>query len=471
MLRDRVDGAFCPSVFATLFQSRDELLRVGLGETRLGAGAPESTTVYRIASCSKSFTASALMILRDRGLLELDAPITNFVPEFTQAASEIAYDPPTIRMLMSMSGGLPTDDPWADRQESISSEALRSIVSAGVHLTTAPGAKFQYSNLGYALLGQVVEVATGRAFREFVKEEILLPMELHDTDYEEGVVNDERLARGYRKGIDGWVELEYSGPGAFSCIGGLFSSGRDLARWVRWLASALDDRPSEAGPLCVSSRREMQQIVTAIPEPGGLAAAARTAERYYGYGFGLVSEYDRRYGQFVSHSGGYPGFSSHMRWHVPTGLGVVVLENATYSGASQTATRLMEQVLESADYHVSGVEVWTTTEEIAQRANSLIQRWDDEVASQIFEENVALDIPFAERVQRIDALVNDLGGLVDPHVMQVHADRSDSPLHLIWTVPAQRGALLCEIRLSPKTPSLIQTFNVTRAVPIKAATS
>jgi CubicO group peptidase (beta-lactamase class C family) len=129
ILEVRVAQKNCPSVVATLFQGNNILMQVGVGEKRIGARAPGPETAYRIASCSKSFTVVMFMILRDRGLINLDSPITDFVPEFTQTDIGRAYGPPTIRMLMSMSGGLPTDDPWADRQESVSNEALREIVS------------------------------------------------------------------------------------------------------------------------------------------------------------------------------------------------------------------------------------------------------------------------------------------------------------------------------------------------------
>lgn len=462
ILEQRVTELGCPSVFATLFQGEEKLFELGVGESRIGSGPPGRETVYRIASCSKSFTSTMLMILRDRGLLDLDAPITDFVPEFTQASGEQPFHPPTVRMLMSMSGGLPSDDPWADRQESISNEELRSFASSGLHLTGAPGTRFQYSNLGYALLGQVVEVVTARPFRDVVRDEILVPMELHDTGYQKEVVSDDQLARGYRRGTDDWVELEYSRPGAFSCIGGLFSSGRDLTKWVRWFAGANEQDPIVGGPLSSDSRREMQQIVTVIDHGDDLAATRSSSDRYYGYGFGLFSEYDKRLGQFASHSGGYPGFSSHMRWHVPTGLGVVVLENATYSGAWTTATRLIEQVLDDIDFHVSNIEVLDVTATKANQANSLVRNWDDALAAQVFEPNVALDVPFNERRQLIESLTSELGGLTESADMQIRADRSDSPLHMVWTIPAARGSLSCEIRLSPVTPSLIQTFLVTR---------
>jgi CubicO group peptidase (beta-lactamase class C family) len=459
---DRVDEKKCPSVFATLFQGREELLQMGVGESRIGGEPPNAETAYRIASCSKSFTATMLLILRDRGLLHLDSPITDFVHEFAQASGERAFSPPTIRMLMSMSGGLPTDDAWADRQESISSEALRSVAASGIHLTTAPGTKFQYSNLGYALLGQVIEEVTGRSFRDVVKEEILLPLELDDTGYEKEVVSADRLALGYRKGSDGWIELEFSRAGAFSCIGGLFSSGRDLSRWVSWFASANDDEPDESGPLSVASRREMQQIVTSINHREDLTGLQGNPDRSYGYGLGLFSEYDTRYGQIVSHSGGYPGFSSHMRWHVPSGLGVVVLENGTYSGAWTTATRLLELVLEDMEFQLPKVDVWKVTRDKAEQANALLRKWDDEVAATIFEENVALDVPFSERKAKIETLVGELGGLIDPPQMLIQDEKVESPLHMVWKVPATRGALSCEIWLSPKTPSLIQTFELSK---------
>jgi hypothetical protein len=140
----------------------------------------------------------------------------------------------------------------------------------------------------------------------------------------------------------------------------------------------------------------------------------------------------------------------------------VVLENATYSGAWGTATRLLEQVLEDMDFRVPNVDVWTMTAQKAEQANSLIRKWDDELAAQVFEENVALDIPYSERRQQIERLVSELGGLSDSTEMQIKGDRSDSPLHMIWTIAAARGSISCEIRLSPKTPSLIQTFLISK---------
>lgn len=462
IVQARVSSNKCPSIFATIFQGETGLFQAAVGESRVSNSLPNSRTVYRIASCSKSFTVAMLLLLRDRGLVRLDAPITDFVPEFAQAGFGRSYDPPTLRMLMSMSGGLPTDDPWADRQESISNADLLDIVARGVLLTCAPGSRFQYSNLGYALLGQVVERVAQRPFQDLVRDEILMPLGLGDTSYSRDLIDADKLERGYRRRGNGWVELPFSGPGAFSCIGGLFSSGRDLSKWVRWLAGASGDRPDETGPLSLASRREMQQIVTAIPFEPKLATLSRNNSRYFGYGLGLLTEFDSRWGQFVSHSGGYPGFSSHMRWHAPTGLGVVVLENATYSGAWEAATELIEAVLHAANFQVHTPDVWTQTLGLAQFADALVRNWQDPLASRIFAENVALDIPFDERSAHIGQLAKDLGGLPDLAEIPFKIDMSDSPLHAVWAIPGRHGALRCEIRLSPVQPPLIQTLNVSK---------
>ncbi len=462
IVESRLTSNKCPSLFATIFQSGTTLFEAGVGESSVGVGPPDSSTVYRIASCSKSFTVAMLLILRDRGLLTLDASITDFVPEFRQVRMGRAFEAPTLRMLMSMSGGLPTDDPWADRQESISNAELRERVANGVMLTHAPGTRFQYSNLGYALLGQVVERATQRPFQELVRDEILLPLGLDDTGYDKSFVDAGHLARGYRRRRGEWVELGFSSPGAFSCIGGLFSSGRDIAHWVQWLSSALGDQPDENGPLSTASRREMQQIATAIPFEPSAATLARHASRYFGYGLGLFCEFDQRLGQFVSHPGGYPGFSSHMRWHAPTGLGVVVLENGTYSGAWETATELIDLVLEASGFELANAEAWPSTMDFAELADSLVRQWNDPLASQIFAENVALDIPFDERRSQIAQLVDEVGGLMASNALGVEPDKSDSPLHLVWTIPGHRGVVRCEIRLSPIAPPLIQTLQVSK---------
>jgi len=454
-----LDGK-CPGIYATLFKGEEVLLEKGIGEYKVGQGAPSLDTSFRIASCTKSFTIAALLILRDRGALDLNQPITDFVEEYRFSQISTYKTIPTVGQLAAMSSGLPSDDPWADRQESISGQALREIVSRGVHTTSNPGAIYQYSNLGFALLGLVIERASGRDFREFVANEILKPLGMSASGFDRELFAPESVAVGYRKSGDRWLELPFSSSGAFSCIGGLFSSARDLRTWAQWMHSAFVPNSKSSGPLSMQSRHSMQQIVTSSPLNAHLATVPSNAHRAFGYGLGLFVEFDPKYGQFVSHSGGYPGFSSHMRWHVPTGLSVVVLENATYSGAWATATGILDYTLEKLGYEQPLEDKWPQTLELAKQADALVRNWSGTLAKEVFEENVDMDVPYGERQSSITALITEVGGLSASSMLNEVKTASDSPLHFVWDIPGKSGSLRCEIRLNPITPIRIQTLNV-----------
>jgi CubicO group peptidase (beta-lactamase class C family) len=458
-LQTRVDSGACPGAFARIFQGDRVLFELGVGEAVLDGPTPTAETVFRIASVSKGFTVATLLILRDRGVLCLDDPITQFMPTFrmVRADGTPSSNVPTVRMLMAMSGGLATDDPWGDRQESITNDELTAFGANGVLETTVPGTVFQYSNLGYALLGRVIEVVAGRNFRDVIRDEVLVPLGLTSTGYDSSVVPFDRLARGYRKSPDGWEYLEFAGPGAFSSIGGLFSSARDLSVWVNWLAEALTDGPSSNDVLSLASRREMQQIVTAIVAGDDLWVGG-LQQRFMGYGFGLICEHDRIKGQLVSHSGGYPGFSSHIRWHAGTGLGVVTLENGTYSGAHHTGITMMETVLDHLAYVAPAPAAWPRTIVMAERVTAWLASGDEASLATLFEPNVAMDAPFRERRRDIDAAIAAVGGLPDAVGADFSRTTSDSPLHITWHVPGRSGELECLLRLSPIEGARIQTF-------------
>jgi hypothetical protein len=147
-----------------------------------------------------------------------------------------------------------------------------------------------------------------------------------------------------------------------------------------------------------------------------------------------------------------------MRWHLPTGLGVVVLENATYSGAMATAISLLEAALEGINFQLPEADIWPITQSFAEKADDLVRKWSDDLAGEICSANVALDLPFSERARSIAKLIGEVVGLKD--FAGIHPERSDSPLHLVWKVPGHQGDLTCSIRLTPDTPTRIQTLSV-----------
>lgn len=448
----RVSEARAPGCFFAVFDAEGALFEGGFGCKTLGQGAPDRQTRFRIASCTKSFTIAALLMLRDAGKIVLDDPITAYVPALRPTLPVHAPAAPSLRMLMSMSGGLPTDDAWADRQEALSREAFLGILAGGVRFSTVPGTRFEYSNLGYALLGQVVEQASGKAFQTYVTETLLHPLGLHSTSFEHAAVPPAQMATGYRASNGTWIGLPQTGPGAFSSIGGLISTGEDLTRWAAWLSEAFADAP-ERGPLSAASRREMQRIHCPIaPEPGEDLL-------FKGYGFGLIAETDARHGLTVHHSGGYPGFSAHMRWNPAAGFGVVGFENATYSGVWKTVAAALERLIDRA----GPAAVPTAPAEIAaigRGVAALVTNWDDGLADRLFLENVAMDRPYAERAAELAELRAKLG---TPDAARVEIRPADGAMfgYFEVRVPCTTGVIIGLVGLGPPEPARIQSLTFT----------
>ena len=326
----------------------------GLGERWLGGPPPDADTVFRIASMTKNFTAAAVLALRDEGALRLDDPVADFVPEL-RGLRPVTGDGPaiTIRHLLTMTAGFPTDDPWGDRQQGLPLAEFAALLRRGIRAAWPPGTCFEYSNLGYALLGRVIAAAAQADYAEFVTARVLRPLGLDRTSFETAAVDPSGLARGYQRRPDGWAELVPDGYGAFAPMGGIFSCVRDLARWASGFAAAFPAGAEATGgphPLRRATRREMQlPQVTIAPQdvlrlPGDPAAGVQ-----HSYGFGLFIEESPAWGRIVQHSGGYPGFGSHMRWHPETGLAVIVLANSTYAAAHTLGVQLMEAVLQAGE--------------------------------------------------------------------------------------------------------------------------
>lgn len=420
--------------------------------------APGVDTAYRIASCTKSFTATAMLALRDAGLVSLDAPITDFVPAFAEVTLPTSDSPvPTLRMLLTMSAGFPTDDPWGDRQESLTDDGLDGVLRAGLTFDSVPGTTFAYSNLGFALVGRAIAVVAGRPYREVVESTILEPLGLSATGFEATVPAAGGVATGHRRASDGGEPLPFSGPGAFSPIGGLFSTVTDLTRWARWLGSAFDPegRGDLDGILSRASRREMQQVQRFVPARAGHPG---------GYGFGLFVEHYPDHGPVVSHSGGYPGFSAHMRWQAATGLGAVGFENATYSRVSEPIGLALDGIMADRPEARVVMRPWPETTAARDAVEAVVR--GGAVPEGLFSENVELDVPLDRRRASWAALVESVGGWDDSGEGDpLPPDESTAPSHLVWRRRGARGTVRFEIRLTPERPPRVQTISVTGESP------
>ncbi len=408
----------------------------GFGERSVGEPAPDAATVFRIASMTKSFTASAVLVLRDEGALRLDDPAARYVPELRDwAPASPDAAPISIRHLLTMTAGFPTDDPWGDRQQGLPLADFAAFLARGVRLNWAPGTRFEYSNLGYAILGRVIAAVTGVAYPDYIRDRLLRPLGMTRTGYAPEDLEPEPggLARGYRRAPGGWSEVPLEPCGAFAPMGGVFSCVQDLARWVAGFAAAFPPGgpPQAVGgphpvhpvhPIHPATRREMQlsQVMTGWDSAPGFPGNGATTPPG-SYGFGLFVTEHPVLGRIVSHSGGYPGFGSNMCWHPASRTGVIALGNSTYAAMSPLAARLLETVLRRREPPFFGYGValspaesgpWPETLAARETVDRLLRSWDDAAAQRLFSPNVAADAPFAERQHRIALVRERIGDLL-----------------------------------------------------------
>ncbi len=365
--------------------------------------------------------------------------------------------PLTLRLLLTMSAGFPSDDPWADRQESLSIDAFDSFLRAGPRFSADPGTEYRYSNLGYAIVGRAVSNVSGQPYQRFVTERFLQPLEMDATCFSSADVPAEHLVTGHRRVADEWRPEPFDHPGEFSPIGGLYSTVADLAIWVTGFsnASAIPVVP-DRHPLGVATRRGMQQLhrlseVSTSAVGDDLYASAK------GYGMGLTLERHTYWGDVVGHSGGYPGFGSNMRWHLASGVGVIALANSTYAAPGSAAAAMLEQVLRGgAPRHRPPVR-WPELNPMRTAVDRLLGEWDDELADELFAVNVDLDQPRAERREQITSVVEQLGEID----LGAPADEEcPSAAELDWTLTGSRGRARVEIGLSPESTPRIQSLSV-----------
>jgi CubicO group peptidase (beta-lactamase class C family) len=436
----------------------------GLGTLRVGEDAtPDARSLFRIASMTKSFTAATILQLRDEGRLRLDDPVVEHVPEMAGVHLPTSDSPQiSVRHLLTMTGGLPTDDPWGDRQQGLDLDAFRALLRGGLSFVWAPGTRFEYSNTGYGILGRLITNVTGREYRDVVRERMLDPLGMTSTDYDDLRVPEEQRARGYVWRDGRHLDEPIDTYGALASMGGIFSTVEDLAKWVAGFIDAVPARndPDTNHPLRRATRREMQQPM--VPTEFWISQRSADAEidaDVMAYGFGLFTDDDARYGRVVGHSGGYPGFGSNMRWHPASGLGVIVLTNHRYGPATPLARDLLRALLAADAAPTRRVQPEPRTEAARTAVERLLASWDDELAAGLFAMNVELDEPVLDRKIAIANLRERHGALRRD---TTEPDQSSSPFHLAWWLVGERGGRVrVEILLSPEAMPKIQTFAVT----------
>ena len=420
-------------------------------------------TVFRIASMTKSFTAMAILKLRDAGKLALDDPAEKYVPELRGLRYPTSDSPKiTVRHLLTHSEGFPEDNPWGDQQLSESEEALSRMMREGIPFSNPPGVAYEYSNYGFAILGRIVANASGQTYEQFITDNILKPLQMMSTTLHPSKVPENRRAVGYRWEDERWKEEPPLPHGSFGAMGGMLTSIRDLSRYVGVYLDAWPPRDGpQTGPIGRASLREMQQpwrpsTVRVVLDKPNLAAHLTASS----YGYGLSVTQTCEYRAMVAHSGGLPGYGSQMRWLPEYGVGIVAFGNLTYTGWNRVVGEAIDRLARTGALQPREVAPAPALVQARDAVSKLIVSWDDQLADKIAAENLYLDRSKERRRKEIADLAATAGTCTMPDTF----DYVENALRGQWTMSCERGKLHVAITLAPTHPPAVQ-YLVVRPAP------
>jgi CubicO group peptidase (beta-lactamase class C family) len=426
-----------------------------IGAQDVKSNAPVTAdTVFRIASLTKSFTALAVLKLRDDGRLDLDARVGSIVPEFKALGVDGTPDTAIrVRHLLAHTAGFVTDDPWGDRLLDMSEPAFSDYLRGGVPLARRTGEDFDYSNTGYAVLGRVISNVSGQPYQEYIAKVLLQPLGMTSATWRVRDVPDHKRAVGYSWVDDHFEEQPSLGDGAYGAMGGLSTSATDYARFVAWLLAAWQPKPpAVAGSVAPASVRETGQAA-ALSRVGqrenGPDAKPCPVAWLYGAGFYVVS--DCELGTMLRHPGGLPGYGSQVLLLPDADLGIFAFANLTYA-------HLWEPVVDAA-VRLKRAKLLEETKptpspsllQAAAGAARIYETGDVAAAQDLLAPNLLLDIP----AERRNELIRRDGQRLGPCTSVTPAEI----LHALggrFTMTCEHGSMDVTLLLSPTVPARIQ---------------
>jgi D-alanyl-D-alanine carboxypeptidase len=305
-VKKQVERRHIPGLSLAVVRGGEVVLARGYGMANVELSVPATPeSVYELASVSKQFTATAIMLLVEDGKLGLDDPITDRLPNLPEAWGGI-----TLRNLLNHTSGI--RDFYGTKRLSLrndyANDELVKFVS-DLPLEFPPGEKWAYSNTNYLLVGMIIEKAGGKPLAEFLAERIFRPLGMTATRINDTLAVIPYRATGYvRHGSNLRIRDFISPTLRATGAGGIVSSVLDLAKWDAALNS---DK--------LLKRSVLRQMWTPAKLKNGQAT-------WYGFGWEVGEENGHK---FVGHTGGIPGFSAHISRYADDKLTVIVLANSS----------------------------------------------------------------------------------------------------------------------------------------------
>jgi len=326
-IQNQVDSLFseynngeCPGASVVISQNGNIIFNKSYGYANLEEKKlVETNTNFRLASVTKQFTAASILILVQKGLVKLDAKLTDIFEDFPDYGRKI-----TIKNLLSHTSGL------IDYEDLIPDTATIQVKDADVlkmmyeqkSTYFEPATQFKYSNTGYAVLAMIVERLSGKSFAQFLKENIFASLGMTSTvAYEEGISVVKNRAFGCSRTDSGWVRKDQSITSAVLGDGGIYSNVEDLYKWEQSLKEHI-----------ILTEESISKSTTRFLLNGGEKVD-------YGYGWHLKT-YNGN--EIVYHGGSTQGFRNVIYRVFAQKFSVIILTNRNEGDPEKIADKIFD---------------------------------------------------------------------------------------------------------------------------------
>ena len=325
-----------PGCAVAIIKNQKVVYEKGFGSASLEYKIPITPkTVFAVASISKQFTAFAIALLLERGKINLNDRISEYIPRLSKPLSRI-----TIKDLIYHTDGLRdqwdllTFSGWNLYTDAVSNKNVLSLIKMQQNLNFTPGTEYLYGNSGYTLLAEIVEKTSGENFLTFCKNNIFKPLGMNHTFFNNNykrVIND--LAYSYKPSHDGFLKSPYN----ISTYGatGLYTTVEDMVKWNNNF---------------YSHKLGGGKLISLISTPGKLNSG-----KILNYGFGLeIKKYKQN--PYIGHSGGDAGYNTFFMTFPNRHLSIIILANLKSINARKLAFKVADIFFNEDNFKTSNKE-------------------------------------------------------------------------------------------------------------------
>ena len=290
----------------------------------------DKNSVFQLASVSKQFTATAILILYEKGLIGLDDKVVKYFTNFP-------YEDITIKQLLNHTSGLPkyfwlAEHEWKNNKPPTNIEMIEMMAEYKLPLFFRPGSRFDYSNTGYFVLASIIEKISEKSYGDFLNTNIFEPLQMNNSyvyRFEQDIVKDDQLSgyRLYRR----WRHAKISATVNDAIVGdkNVYSTAEDLLKWINGLNSGK-----------IISKNTLQEMYSKGETKYGRKIP-------YGYGFRIN---DKTSEKIIYHNGKWNGFSTSIKQYTDSDLVIITLEHSNYNSLNY----LNNKVKSLVDKHFEG---------------------------------------------------------------------------------------------------------------------